>query len=357
MAIDPSAVYPTQVDTSDPTGYPYGKPQNVTVPGDGSGTPLEETWLSDLFGFLQALLGEASATPSGTPDKVGASQYVDAILGLTRSITPAAIGANQNDYAPAGHGTATVERLSASAAYNVTGLSATVSVKVKVLVNIGTFSITLKNQDAGSTAANRFACPDSVDYVLTGGESVVVWHDATTECWRVLGFAPNKARTFDGDQTFGGDILLSGGAYHNRLHAGTAAVLTEPSEFTLAGGDLQFSGTGSFQALWPLNGFVWSDAELQIFKAHYSWSAGTGTYAFTFFSTDKFGDDVVTHETVALVSPTSKGSATLTVSPSVAFQPYDRLYYLTVSVTGATAENMTVHSVEHQTAPTMVIPG
>lgn len=83
MAIDPSAEYPGQVDTSDPTGYPLGAAQDITVPGDGTGTPFQKLWLSDLWGFLQALLASVGASPSGTPDKVGASQYLSAIQSLT----------------------------------------------------------------------------------------------------------------------------------------------------------------------------------------------------------------------------------------------------------------------------------
>jgi len=84
MAISPKDIYPSQVDTTDPTGYPYGKAQNVSSPGDGSGTPLEKDWLSDWFGFQQAALDADGATPSGAPDKVGASQVLTAILGEAR---------------------------------------------------------------------------------------------------------------------------------------------------------------------------------------------------------------------------------------------------------------------------------
>lgn len=87
MAIDPSNEYGAQVDTSDPTGYPLGKARNITVPGDGTGTPLEAKWVSDLWGFQQALLGAASLTASGTPDKVGSSQYLTAIQALISEAT------------------------------------------------------------------------------------------------------------------------------------------------------------------------------------------------------------------------------------------------------------------------------
>lgn len=87
MAISPAATYPSQIDTTDPTGYPYGKAKNVLSIGDGTGTPLERVWVSDLFGFEQALLAAAGIVPSGVPDKVGpagASQYLDAIKFVSR---------------------------------------------------------------------------------------------------------------------------------------------------------------------------------------------------------------------------------------------------------------------------------
>jgi hypothetical protein len=82
MAIDPSAEFPGQVSLADPTGYPLGKARNVTVPLDGTGTPWEERIANDILGFQQALLTEAGLTPTGVPDKVGASQYLDAIRAL-----------------------------------------------------------------------------------------------------------------------------------------------------------------------------------------------------------------------------------------------------------------------------------
>jgi hypothetical protein len=82
MAIVWSAQYPGQVSV-DPN-WPHGKPRNVAVPGDGSGTPLEAAWVSDLAGWQAALLQEAGITPSGQPDHLGASDYTNAIKKLAQ---------------------------------------------------------------------------------------------------------------------------------------------------------------------------------------------------------------------------------------------------------------------------------
>ena len=83
MALDPSAEYPGQVEIGD-AGYPLGKAQNVTVEGDGTGTPFEKALVNDLLGWQQALLAAAGITPNGSPDMVGASDYLKAIYRLGR---------------------------------------------------------------------------------------------------------------------------------------------------------------------------------------------------------------------------------------------------------------------------------
>jgi hypothetical protein len=85
MAIDPSALYPGQVIIGDPD-YPRGKARNVTVAGDGSGTPLEAQVVNDIWGFQQALLDAVQVSPSGTPDTAGVSQYLDAIKSIATSL-------------------------------------------------------------------------------------------------------------------------------------------------------------------------------------------------------------------------------------------------------------------------------
>lgn len=77
MALIPSSRYPAQTDSA--AGYPHGKARNAGSYQDSTGTPLERDWVNDLWGFLQALLSNASITPSGDPDEVGASQYLEAV--------------------------------------------------------------------------------------------------------------------------------------------------------------------------------------------------------------------------------------------------------------------------------------
>lgn len=98
MAINPETQYPGKIAPSTPE-YPFGAARNITVPGDGTGTPWEAALVNDLFGFQQALLSEAGLVPSGTPDNVTSSQYLDALLAVigTRSYdTVAGMVADEN---------------------------------------------------------------------------------------------------------------------------------------------------------------------------------------------------------------------------------------------------------------------
>ena len=81
MAINPETQYPGKIAPSS-ASYPYGQARNVTVPGDGTGTPWEAALVNDLFGFLQAMLTEGSVVPSGTPETATASQYLTALKAL-----------------------------------------------------------------------------------------------------------------------------------------------------------------------------------------------------------------------------------------------------------------------------------
>jgi len=95
MAINPETKYPGKIapSTSD---YPYGAARNVTVPGDGTGTPWEAGIVNDLLGFQQALLSAAAIVPSGTPDNANISQYLQAVRAIISGRTPSAFADEAN---------------------------------------------------------------------------------------------------------------------------------------------------------------------------------------------------------------------------------------------------------------------
>lgn len=76
MALDKTAVIPAaKIDSSD-AAYTLGKAQNVTVFGDGTGTPYRADLVNDDFGYKEALLLEAEVTPSNVADTGLSSQYL-----------------------------------------------------------------------------------------------------------------------------------------------------------------------------------------------------------------------------------------------------------------------------------------
>lgn len=84
MAIIISTQYPGKTNAPS-AAYPQGSARNVTISGDGTGTPWEQQLVNDVLGFLQALLLEGGITPSGSPDTALASDYLD---GLKVAIKP-----------------------------------------------------------------------------------------------------------------------------------------------------------------------------------------------------------------------------------------------------------------------------
>lgn len=65
--------------------YPQGSFKNRTAPGAKDGSYLEQDWANDKEGFFQSLLSLAGITPNGSVDKVGASQFFDALLKLKQN--------------------------------------------------------------------------------------------------------------------------------------------------------------------------------------------------------------------------------------------------------------------------------
>ena len=81
MAIVPNTQFPTKT-TAPSAAYPQGGAQNITAPGDGTGTPWDQAIVNDIFGLQQWLLAQAGITPSGSADTALVSDYGDALMAL-----------------------------------------------------------------------------------------------------------------------------------------------------------------------------------------------------------------------------------------------------------------------------------
>lgn len=79
MALKLNERYPGRFNNPS-ADYPQGSFKNRTSPTAKDGSYLEQDWANDKEGFFQSLISVAGTVPSGVADKVGTSQYYDALL-------------------------------------------------------------------------------------------------------------------------------------------------------------------------------------------------------------------------------------------------------------------------------------
>jgi len=100
-------------------------------------------------------------------------------------LTPPQITATTNDYSPTGLTEAAVLRVSTDASRDLTGIAAPfVSGRVLWVFNVGSFDIVVKNENASSTAANRFAL--NGDVTVQPGNGAPLWYDGDSDRWRMF---------------------------------------------------------------------------------------------------------------------------------------------------------------------------
>lgn len=134
---------------------------------------------------------------------------------LAGILSPAQITANQNDYAPTGFAAASVVRVSTDASRNITGLAGGSDGRKVLVLNTGAFNAVLKDENASSTAANRFGFGS--DLTLAAKQGATLIYDATASRWRLVGG--------------------SGGG------GGSGTVTSVATAYPLAGGPISGSGT------------------------------------------------------------------------------------------------------------------
>ena len=77
MALDYKDRYKERVATT--FEYPFGKAINASSDTSDDGTPFEQDYINDQWGFFQKLLVDTGQTPNGVVDTANTSQYVDAL--------------------------------------------------------------------------------------------------------------------------------------------------------------------------------------------------------------------------------------------------------------------------------------
>ena len=161
----------------------------LTIDGSGvvtaAGTyTLPEATVSTLGGVI---VGSGLAVTSGTislgahasTHQTGGADAVSSVV-----VTPSSLTADQNNWVI---GTGDIFRVAGTAARAITGIAAGSSGLTILLLNVGSFALTLRHQNASSTAANRFTVPWAGDCVIpANGGAVALVYDATSSTWRVV---------------------------------------------------------------------------------------------------------------------------------------------------------------------------
>jgi hypothetical protein len=137
--------------------------------------------------LIRSLFGGYTITDGFMPLWVGGDSILGGAAHLPLEIVPAQITSNQNDYNPGGFYTsAQTIRISTDAARDITGLLAGNKGRLLWLINAGSFNATLKHQNAGSAATNRFIGRANADVVLLPGTAVQVHYSPSQLRWQVL---------------------------------------------------------------------------------------------------------------------------------------------------------------------------
>lgn len=108
---------------------------------------------------------------------------------LIREFTPETITGDEDDYAPAGNQTYNIWRLQTDATRHITGLAGGLfgtGEQVRLLINIGSHDLVLKNNSGSSLVGNRFLLADGADQPLHPGFMALCRYDATSGAWRAL---------------------------------------------------------------------------------------------------------------------------------------------------------------------------
>src|SRR6185295_10929741 len=123
-------------------------------------------------------------------------------LQLEKVISPSSFSSQQNNYSPTGLADAGTLRLTASAPSDITGLDATNAIggQIKIIHNIGSNTITLKDHSASSSAGNKFEMEGDMPIPTDG--MIMLQYDGPSACWRATRFIASVGSVADSAVTF-----------------------------------------------------------------------------------------------------------------------------------------------------------
>lgn len=141
----------------------------------------------DIFlgaGLYKAILKDNLDVTIWTADPIGDSLEDVTITGtfaINGVLTPAQITADTNNYDPSGLASAVTLRISSDASRTLTGLAGGAAGRIIIMRNVGSFNIVMPDDNASSTAANRFALFSNI--ILEPDQAVTLQYDTASSRW------------------------------------------------------------------------------------------------------------------------------------------------------------------------------
>lgn len=119
--------------------------------------------------------------------------FLSQSIQLSGLISPAALGAgNNNNYNPTSLADAFALRLTGNATTSViTGITAPADGRLLFLINIGTPTWNITNEDTNSTDVNRVLTATGRTRAIETGGTISLWYDTTSNRWREWGGTTN----------------------------------------------------------------------------------------------------------------------------------------------------------------------
>lgn len=160
------------------------------------------------------------------------------------------LATTENNYDP---GTTAVLLLTAALPLStITGISGGTAGRILTIHNVGTYSINLSHEAAGSTDINRFDLPFDASVTMPDGESVSIQYDGGASRWRLLHSYHQRLDQSDGQHSISAAQVL----------AGVASSVSQAGHVELATTAEINTGTDTTRAM-PVDQFVASNRNVR----------------------------------------------------------------------------------------------